>query len=133
REPRPRRAADGARRGDRPRSAPRRGGGLQGGRARPAGGRAPRRGRGRASDDEGAAVRVALCAYGAGNVRSVELALRRLGAEPALAERPEEVRDADLAVLPGVGAAAAAMAGLRARGLDGALWDRARERRPILG
>ena len=76
---------------------------------------------------------VALCAYGAGNVRSVELALRRLGAEPALAERPEEVRDADLAVLPGVGAAAAAMAGLRARGLDGALWDRARERRPILG
>ncbi len=43
-------------------------------------------------------MKVAICEYGAGNVRSVEIALRRLGAE--LTDRVEE---ADLAVLPGVG------------------------------
>jgi imidazole glycerol phosphate synthase glutamine amidotransferase subunit len=69
-------------------------------------------------------VRVAVCVYGAGNVRSVELALRRAGAEVIRAETPEDVRDADLAVLPGVGSAASAMSGLRTRGLDEALRER---------
>jgi imidazole glycerol phosphate synthase glutamine amidotransferase subunit len=78
-------------------------------------------------------VKVAICAYGAGNVRSVELAFRRLGAEPFRAERAEQVRDADLAVLPGVGSAGLAMAGLRERGLDEALLDRAAAGRPTLG
>jgi imidazole glycerol phosphate synthase glutamine amidotransferase subunit len=78
-------------------------------------------------------VKVAIAAYGAGNVRSVELALRRLGAEPELAEEPERLLGADLAVLPGVGSAATAMAGLCARGLDEALRERLREQRPILG
>jgi glutamine amidotransferase len=78
-------------------------------------------------------VKVAICAYGAGNVRSVELALRRLGAESCRAEHPAQVRDADLAVLPGVGSAGLAMAGLAARGLDEALLDRAAAGRPTLG
>jgi glutamine amidotransferase len=78
-------------------------------------------------------VKVAICAYGAGNVRSVELALRRLGAESCRAESPEQVRDADLAVLPGVGSARLAMAGLAERGLDEALLDRAAAGRPTLG
>jgi glutamine amidotransferase len=78
-------------------------------------------------------VKVAICAYGAGNVRSVELALRRLGAESCRAEHPAQVRDADLAVLPGVGSAGLAMAGLAARGLDEALLDRAAAGRPMLG
>jgi imidazole glycerol phosphate synthase glutamine amidotransferase subunit len=78
-------------------------------------------------------VKVAICAYGSGNVRSVELAFRRLGAEPYRTERPEQVRTADLAVLPGVGAAGLAMAGLRDRGLDEALVERAAAGRPILG
>ena len=78
-------------------------------------------------------MKVAICAYGAGNVRSVELALRRLGAETSRAERPEHVRDADLAVLPGVGSAGLAMAGLAARGLDEALLERAAAGRPTLG
>jgi len=78
-------------------------------------------------------VKVAICAYGAGNVRSVELALRRLGAETCRAERPEQVRDADLALLPGVGSAGIAMAGLAARGLDEALLERAAAGRPTLG
>jgi len=78
-------------------------------------------------------VKVAVCVYGAGNVRSVELALRRAGAEVVRAETSEDVRDADLAVLPGVGSAAAAMSGLRARGLDTALRDRVAVGRPTLG
>jgi glutamine amidotransferase len=71
-------------------------------------------------------VNVAIARYGAGNVRSVELALRRLGA--ALTD---DLACADLAILPGVGSARSAMEGL------GASADVLRERhaagRPILG
>ena len=73
-------------------------------------------------------MRVAICEYGAGNVRSVAIAFERLGAE--LTDR---VYDADLAVLPGVGSARAAMAGLQARGHDVALRERFAAGRPILG
>jgi imidazole glycerol phosphate synthase glutamine amidotransferase subunit len=71
---------------------------------------------------------VAVCAYGAGNVRSLELALSRLGARVT-----RDVAGADLAVVPGVGSAAPAMRGLRARGLDRALRDRFARGAPILG
>jgi imidazole glycerol phosphate synthase glutamine amidotransferase subunit len=73
-------------------------------------------------------VKVAICEYGAGNVRSVRIAFARLGAEET-----DDVRGADLAVLPGVGSARAAMAGLRARGHDVALRERFDDGRPILG
>jgi imidazole glycerol phosphate synthase glutamine amidotransferase subunit len=73
-------------------------------------------------------VRVAICDYGAGNVRSVELAFRRLGADVV-----DDAAGADLAVLPGVGSARSAMAELRARGLDAVLRRRVREARPVLG
>jgi imidazole glycerol phosphate synthase glutamine amidotransferase subunit len=71
--------------------------------------------------------------YGAGNVRSVELALQRAGAEVLRADGAADVRDADLVVLPGVGSAGSAMAGLRARGLDTALKERAAANRLTLG
>lgn len=78
------------------------------------------------------ALRVAICRYGAGNVRSVELALARAGCEiDASAEA--DVADADLVVLPGVGSARSAMAGLRDRGLDVELRDRVAAGRPVLG
>ncbi len=73
-------------------------------------------------------MRVAICEYGAGNVRSVEIALRRLGAELV-----DDVAGADLAVLPGVGSARAAMDGLRRSGHDDALRERFADGRPILG
>jgi glutamine amidotransferase len=78
-------------------------------------------------------VNVAICAYGAGNIRSVQLAFERLGASTTIAMDPQIVLDADLAVLPGVGSAGSAMAGLRLRGLDSALRARADAGRPILG
>jgi imidazole glycerol phosphate synthase glutamine amidotransferase subunit len=73
-------------------------------------------------------VNVAICEYGAGNVRSVALAFARLGAEVV-----DDVETADLAVLPGVGSARAAMDGLRTRGLDDALRERVAAGRPTLG
>jgi len=78
-------------------------------------------------------TRVAIAAYGGGNVRSVELALRRLGAAVELVHEPEPLLAADLAVLPGVGSAAAAMQGLRDRGHDAALRERFEAGAPILG
>ncbi len=73
-------------------------------------------------------MRIAVCDYGAGNVRSVELAFGRLGAEIVA-----DAEAADVTVLPGVGSAASAMAELRARGLDGVLRRRVDEGRPVLG
>ena len=73
-------------------------------------------------------MNVAVCEYGAGNLRSVALAFSRLGARLT-----DDVRSADLAVLPGVGSARAAMDGLRARGHDEALRERFDDGRPILG
>jgi imidazole glycerol phosphate synthase glutamine amidotransferase subunit len=73
-------------------------------------------------------VRVAICDYGAGNTRSVEIAFARLGAEFT-----HDVAGADLAVLPGVGSARSAMEGLRRRGVDVALHERIAENLPVLG
>ena len=78
-------------------------------------------------------MKVAVCDYGAGNVRSVIVALERLEAEPEVTADPGNVLSADLVVLPGVGAAASAMDGLRTSGLDIALRDRLDADRPILG
>ena len=69
-------------------------------------------------------MNVAVCDYGAGNVRSVVAAFRRLGADVSVTSSPSEIEAADLAVLPGVGSAASAMEGLRERGLDSALQRR---------
>jgi imidazole glycerol phosphate synthase glutamine amidotransferase subunit len=73
-------------------------------------------------------VKIAVCDYGAGNVRSVELAFARLGAELV-----DDLDGADVAVLPGVGSARSAMQELGARGLDDALRARVRDGRPVLG
>ena len=75
-------------------------------------------------------MRVAICSYGAGNTRSVQLAFERLGVRAAVVDDANDIVGADLAVLPGVGSAGFAMTGLRRRGLDEAL--RARTG-PMLG
>ena len=73
-------------------------------------------------------MKVAVCDYRAGNIRSVEIALRRLGAELV-----DDVAGADLAVLPGVGSARSAMSELQRQGLDEVLRERVRDGRPVLG
>lgn len=52
---------------------------------------------------------IAIIDYGAGNVRSVQAALRRLGVESVLTSNKEELLLADKIIFPGVGHAAFAM------------------------
>lgn len=61
---------------------------------------------------------VAILKYGGGNVRSVLLALRRLGAEPLLTDNADELRRADKVIFPGQGEAAHVMSYLRLHKLD---------------
>lgn len=73
---------------------------------------------------------IAIIDYGMGNLRSVENALHRLGAEYSLTRCPEEIRRADRVLLPGVGHAAKALAHLRESGLAELIPNL---RRPVLG
>ena len=57
---------------------------------------------------------VALVDYGAGNLHSVENALRRVGANVTVTADPDVLRAADRIVLPGVGSFRACAEGLRA-------------------
>jgi glutamine amidotransferase len=75
---------------------------------------------------------VTVVDYGMGNLLSVTRAFEHCGARPVLSERPEEVAKADYLVLPGVGAFADGMAGLRQRGLVEAVREQAATGRPLL-
>ncbi|HEX8306639.1 MAG TPA: imidazole glycerol phosphate synthase subunit HisH [Jatrophihabitans sp.] len=71
--------------------------------------------------------------YGSGNIRSAVRALERVGAEVRLSADPHEAIEADGLVVPGVGAFAACMAGLRAVGAERILAERIEAGRPVLG
>jgi imidazole glycerol-phosphate synthase subunit HisH len=60
---------------------------------------------------------VAVIAYGAGNVASVQFALERLGATVRLTDDPAVIADAERVILPGVGAAGYAMSRLAELGV----------------
>lgn len=62
-------------------------------------------------------MNVTLLDYGAGNVTSVERALRRLGAQVFTANQPEAIATAERLILPGVGHCAALISALDAHGL----------------
>lgn len=82
------------------------------------------------------AERVALIDYGAGNLRSVENALKAAGAQDVrVTADPDVVRMADRVVLPGVGAFAACMGALSGvSGMVEAMEESARKQgRPFLG
>lgn len=63
-------------------------------------------------------MKIVIIGYGAGNVFSVQSALKRLGYESAVSVDAGEIRRADRVIFPGVGHASAAMENLRANGLD---------------
>ena len=73
---------------------------------------------------------IAIVDYKMGNLRSVENALRRLGAEFCVTSDAAVIRSADRVLLPGVGNAAEAMENLRAAGLVDVIRSL---RRPVLG
>jgi glutamine amidotransferase len=68
--------------------------------------------------------------YNAGNIRSVLLALERLGANAVVTDDPDVIRAADRVLFPGVGEASSAMRYLRDRGLDEVIRSL---RQPFLG
>jgi glutamine amidotransferase len=76
---------------------------------------------------------IALVDYGSGNLRSVFKALRYVGAEVRVVQRPEELRDARAAVLPGVGAFDDCMHALQRQELLEALRQFIRAGQPFLG
>ena len=76
---------------------------------------------------------IAIIDYGAGNLQSVEKALRHIGCSCTVTGSPQELMSAQAAVLPGVGAFGEAMAGLRSRGLDSAIKSYVKTGRPFLG
>ena len=71
--------------------------------------------------------------YRAGNLTSVKLAFAALGVETVVTSDAHVVREAARVVFPGVGAAASAMANLRALGLEEAVREAASGGRPFLG
>jgi glutamine amidotransferase len=77
--------------------------------------------------------KVTVLDYGSGNIRSAVRALERVGAEVRLSADPHEAIEADGLVVPGVGAFAACMAGLRAVGAERILAERIEAGRPVLG
>jgi len=77
--------------------------------------------------------RIAVVDYGAGNLVSIDQALTTVGAEVTLVRDGEALRDADALIVPGVGAAAPAMARLEASGLADPIRAWIAASRPFLG
>lgn len=63
-------------------------------------------------------MNVVIIKYNAGNVFSVECALRRIGIEATITDDFDVIRNADKVIFPGVGEASSAMEYLREKGLD---------------
>lgn len=82
---------------------------------------------------ETASPMIAIVDYRAGNLTSVELAVRHLGFDCRVTQDPRVVREAERIIFPGVGAAGRAMGELRRMGLDHALRESYKEKKPILG
>ncbi|MBR8706835.1 Imidazole glycerol phosphate synthase subunit HisH [Bacteroides pyogenes] len=75
-------------------------------------------------------MKVAILKYNAGNVRSVDCALKRLGVETLITANEALLRSADKVIFPGVGEAGTTMEYLRTSGLDKLIKSL---RQPVLG
>ena len=74
---------------------------------------------------------IVIIDYGAGNLRSVNNSLVKIGCRPTITAKPEDVLNADVVFFPGVGAAPDAMESLKNSGLDVTLKRVIDERRPV--
>ena len=71
--------------------------------------------------------------YGMGNLRSVQKAFEKVGVEAAICQSPDALRQADAAVLPGVGAFRDAIAELHRQGFVDAIREHVAAEKPLLG
>ncbi len=76
---------------------------------------------------------VALVDYGAGNLRSVENALRQVGADVVVTRDPEVVARADRVVVPGQGSMPECAAAMQRSGVADSLRQAIDRGRPVLG
>jgi glutamine amidotransferase len=63
-------------------------------------------------------MQIAIIKYNAGNIKSVENAVKRLDYDCIVTDNPELIRNADKVILPGVGEASTAMQYLKKHHLD---------------
>ncbi|MEM5538417.1 imidazole glycerol phosphate synthase subunit HisH [Olleya sp. AS48] len=63
-------------------------------------------------------MKLVIIDYGAGNIKSIQFAFKRLGYDAILSNNPEEIKAADKVIFPGVGEASSAMKMLKSSGLD---------------
>ena len=73
---------------------------------------------------------IAIVRYNAGNIRSVQTSVERLGYQCIITDDADELKKADKVILPGVGEAGSAMKHLKERGLDTVI---KRLTQPVLG
>ncbi|MFC4636159.1 imidazole glycerol phosphate synthase subunit HisH [Dokdonia ponticola] len=66
----------------------------------------------------GARGQIVIIDYGAGNIQSIKFAIDRLGYTAILSHDPQEIKNADKVIFPGVGEASSAMKKLKESGLD---------------
>ena len=76
---------------------------------------------------------IAIIDYGAGNIKSVENAVKYLGHEAVLTRDPEVILSADHVILPGVGAFGDAMGRLKKYRMDKVLGEVVERKIPLLG
>ena len=63
-------------------------------------------------------MKLVIINYGAGNIKSIQFAFKRLGYDAILSNNPDEIKAADKVIFPGVGEASSAMKMLKESGLD---------------
>lgn len=63
-------------------------------------------------------MKLVIINYGAGNIKSIQFAFKRLGVNAILSKNTDEIQTADKIIFPGVGEASSAMNMLIASGLD---------------
>ena len=75
-------------------------------------------------------AKVVIIKYNAGNIFSVDCALRRIGIRAAITDNHDEIRNAGRVIFPGVGEASTTMLYLKQRGLDAVI---SHLKQPVLG
>jgi len=76
---------------------------------------------------------IAIIDYGAGNIRNVLRALKKLDYDAEITAERDAIQKADAVVLPGVGAASDTVRGLKERGLDDLVKRLIEDDRPFMG
>ena len=63
-------------------------------------------------------MKLIIIDYGAGNIKSIQFAFKRLGVDAVLSNTIDEIKAADKVIFPGVGEASSAFKMLQESGLD---------------